>query len=51
MAALFLKTEELNEVDIDNILELKDNEVFSAMENGITNKKMMPSDSSVINMS
>ena len=45
MAALFLKTEELNEVDInnENVVELKDNEVFSAMENGTTNKNIDPS--------
>ena len=50
MAALFLKTEELNEVDInnENVVELKDNEVFSAMENGTTNKN---SDPPVINIS
>ena len=54
MDTLYLKTEELNEVDIDiesdNIVELKDNE-FSAMENGSTNKKRLPSDPPVVNMS
>ena len=52
MSALFLKTEELKEVDIDiesnNITELKDNEVFSAMENGTSNKKSVAP--SLINM-
>jgi hypothetical protein len=47
-----LKTEELKEVDIDiesnNITELKDNEVFSAMENGTSNKKSVAP--SLINM-
>lgn len=46
MEALYLKTEELNEanIDSDNILELKENEVFSAMENGTSNKhKEQPS--------
>ena len=53
MAALFLKTEELNEVDInsENVVELKDNDIFSVMENGTTNKKSSPSDPPVINMS
>jgi len=54
MDTLYLKTEELNEVNIDidsdNIVELKDNE-FSAMENGSTNKKRLPSDPPVVNMS
>ena len=53
MAALFLKTEELNEVDInsENVVELKDNDIFSVMENGTTNKKSSPSDPPVINIS
>jgi len=51
MSTLYLKTEELKEVDIDiesnNITELKDNELFSAIENENTNKKGM---TSLINM-
>jgi len=53
MDTLYLKTEELNEVDIDsdNIVELKDNDTFSDIEKGSTNKKMLPLDPPAINMS
>ena len=36
--SLYLKTEELSVIAADNITELKDNELFNAMEDGITPK-------------
>jgi len=53
MDTLYLKTEELNELNInsENVVELKDNDIFSAMENGTTNKTRLSSDPPVTNMS
>jgi hypothetical protein len=41
--SLFLKTEELPPATADNITELKDNELFNAMEDGITPKSKIAS--------